>query len=174
MNQPSCGGGGRAGATSPPIATNRHSSYHPSCGGVGLVSDTAAAAAAAAAAAYNAHMFFSRPTSPLFMDSASSCCPAGGEFTNFCPSCAVKTFPRARSSAHHGLCHCCHQQGAVAGASSSNVVGSGVGSGGIGAGVSSSNLLGVSCNDDACLDSAFFAFTQAFASACDVTLSINL
>jgi len=142
MINPPCN---RNGATSPPITNNRHSSYHPNYGGVGLVSDTAAAAAAVAAAAYNAHMFFSRPTSPLFMDSASaSCCPAVGDFSNFCPSCAVKTFPRARSSAHHGLCHCCHQQSPSVAASNHAPSGSGVGAAGLGAGVSNSNLLGVS------------------------------
>lgn len=94
----------------PPNPSNRHSSYHPNYNigpGTSIVGDPAAAAAAAAAAAYNAHILFSRPTSPLFLTDSASCC---SEYNTCCPGCSAKTFPRVtRTGAHHGVCYCCHQ-----------------------------------------------------------------
>lgn len=104
-----------AGGMVPP-QSNRHSSYHPNYGlgpGSNIVGDSAAAAAAAAAAAYNAHLMFSRPTSPMFIPDSGSCCSEYGAAAAYCcPGCAAKTFPRVAARASgHGLCFCCHQNG---------------------------------------------------------------
>lgn len=110
---------GSVGGSGPgPNPSNRHSSYHPNYTlgpGATMVGDSAAAAAAAAAAAYNAHMLFSRPTSPLFLADSASCC--GDYSSTYCPGCSAKTFPRVTrpGASHHGVCFCCHQ------GSSSNV-----------------------------------------------------
>lgn len=104
---------GSSGGMPLPNPSNRHSSYHPNYNlgpGSTLVGDSAAAAAAAAAAAYNAHLLFSRPTSPLFLQDSASCC---SDYSAYCPGCSTKTFPRvaARTGSNYGMCFCCHQNG---------------------------------------------------------------
>ena len=107
-----CGCGGNKNSPATNFSdSHRHSSYHPNFG-IGLTtyedngnSSVTAAAAAAAAAAYNAHMLFSRPTSPTN-------CTDHGE-SDICGCSSSRTLPRGGvglSNLRATYCHCCRSR----------------------------------------------------------------